>query len=68
MVTGWLYWLGDATLAFLAAIDHLGIRVALGRAESLGPAFRVLVIVYLVCTLTWSIVLMVRFTRRPQPD
>jgi uncharacterized membrane protein len=64
-IATWLLWMGNATLAFLAAIFHLTIRANLGPRRELGSATGWLLGVYGAFVLLWSVWVLFRF-RRPR--
>ena len=57
-------WFGSATLLLLLDIFHQSFRVHLGKAQALDHPL-ISIVAYVVFTTFWSIVLIVKFKRKP---
>jgi len=52
----------SVTLAFLIGTMHLVIRLNIGRSETLGKGFLVLLVCYLIFVTAWTIGLIRKFS------
>ena len=57
-------WFGSATLLLLLDIFHQSFRVHLGKAQTLEHPV-VIIVVFIVFSVLWSISLIVKFARKP---
>ncbi len=65
ILSSYIMWLGCATLAFFLGLFQLTFQASLAGRPSLGNGIWVLIGIYFVFTIIWTILIIHRFAKKP---